>query len=183
MVLSENISIKERNKACLLSQMILSILFCVFLPIYSLNKSFVADGDVQTWWHDHFEYNDNSPVNDDSVRASTNYNIRIKTKNENDTNFYHSFVYMSIPRSGRQKWGYSGSDGAEFAHLSRLTMSWSTFLYLTDVWVFIELRNLTNILSTIDDVTIRPTYLKFKKELIDNRTVAILVPYCSIGYR
>jgi hypothetical protein len=90
---------------------------------------------------------------------------------------------MSIPRGGRQKWEYNDSDGAEFANISRLTMSWSTFQYLTDVWVIVTLRNLSNLINSIDDITIRPTNLNLKKELINNITIRILVPYRSIGYR
>jgi len=163
--------------------MIFSIILLLFLQIYSLNGARLISNEIETWWHDHFEYNDNSPVQDNSVRASTNYNIRIKSTNRNDTNIYNSFVYMSIPRGGRQKWEYEDSDGAEFANRSRLTMSWSTFLYRTDVWIFIELRNLSNFISSIDDVVVRPTYLNFQKEFINNKTIAILVPYQSIGYR
>lgn len=158
--------------------MILLIIFLVFLRVYSINTD-----EIQTWWHDNYEYNDRSPVKDNFVRASTNYNVQIRSTNENDTSIYNSFVYMSIPRSGRQKWGYNDSDGAEFATESRLTMSWSTFLYFIDVWVIIELRNSSNIISSLDDVTIRPIYLNFKKELINNTTMAVLVPYRSIGYR
>jgi len=151
--------------------------------IYSIVGSTIINNKIHTWWHNNIEYNDNSPVEDNSVRCSTIYNVQITTTDLNQTNIYDSFVYMSIPRGGRQKWEYNDSDGAEFANISRLTMSWSTFEYLTDVWVIVTLRNLSNLINSIDDITIRPTNLNLKKELINNITIRILVPYRSIGYR
>jgi hypothetical protein len=145
------------------------------LPIFSNN--------VHTWWHDNIEYNDHSPVKDNSVRVSTIYSVQVTTTDLNETKLYDSFTYMSIPRGGRDKWEYDDSDGAEFAKRSKLTMSWSTFEYLTDVWIIIRLKNLFHMIHSIDDVIIRPTNLNLKKELINTVTIRILVPYHLDGYR
>lgn len=141
-----------------------------------------GDEKVHTWWHNNSEYNENSPVKDENVRCSTHYNVQIR-RTDNESSVYQSFVYMSIPRGGRLKWEYEDSDGAEFANSSSLTMSWTTFEYLTDIWIEIQLRNLTKKIDSIDQVTFRPNYLNFEKKLIDNRTISILVPYQSIGSR
>lgn len=159
--------------------MLLNI-YLIVICIVSVHAN--GDEKVHTWWHNNSECNDNSPVKDENVRCSTNYNIQIR-RMDNESTVYQSFVYMSIPRGGRLKWEYVDSDGAEFANSSSLTMSWTTFEYLTDIWIEIQLRNISKRIDSIDHVTIRPNYLTFKKKLIDNRTVGILVPYQSIGYR
>ncbi len=42
---------------------------------------------------------------------------------------------MSVPRSGKDKIGYTEEDGAEFTAKAGYTMSWSSFEYAADVWV------------------------------------------------
>jgi hypothetical protein len=70
----------------------------------------------------------------DKVRRSSFYDVKVATA-EAPTTRYDSFAYMSIPRSGKGKIGYTKEDGAEFASSANLTMSWSSFQYTTDVWV------------------------------------------------
>jgi hypothetical protein len=165
--------------------MFVSIYLILFAIIYSIDiehGSPIINNNLHTWWHDNIEYNDNSPVKDNNVRGSTICSVQVATT-VNETDAYDSFTYMSIPRGGRDKWEYSDSDGAEFAKMAKLTMSWSTFQYLVDIWVIVKFHNLSNVISSIDDVTIRPINLNFKKELLDNRTIRILVPYRPAGYR
>jgi hypothetical protein len=159
------------------------ILYVFICLIGNENGSPIISNNLHTWWHNNIEYNDHSPVNDNYVRSSTTYSVQVKTVDSNDTQLYDSFTYMSIPRGGRDKWEYNSSDGAEFAQSCKLTMSWSTFLYLKDVWIIIRLHKLIDMIHSIDDVIIRPTTLNFKKELIDPLTIRILIPYNIDGYR
>lgn len=138
---------------------------------------------LHTWWHNNSEYNDHSPVDDDNVRASTVYRVQVSMKDIYEDILYDSFTYMSIPRAGRDKWGYNDSDGAEFASQAKLTMSWSTFQYFTPVWVIITLLKSEDRIHSENDVIIRPTTLNFKKEMINNTTIRILIPYQPAGYR
>ncbi len=89
---------------------------------------------------------------------------------------------MSIPRSGRGKVGYSDEDGAEFSAKAQMTMSWSSFLYDEDVWVYVELTQAPP-LSSADEVTIRPTSLDLNRELVNSSTIRIRVPHFSEGLR
>lgn len=134
--------------------------------------------DLHTWWHIDHELNAETPVADSSVRRSTFYDVRVATVAA-PTMQFDSFVYMSIPRGGRPK-DYSDDDGAEFAaDQAKLTMSWSSFLYGVDCWVYISCNSSQN----IGDMVIRPTALKFTFEIVDNVTVRVLVPYSDNGYR
>lgn len=108
---------------------------------------------LQTWYHDKWEYNTNSPVADDAVRVSPFYSVRVEDAGESDHQQYDTFVYMSIPRGGRDKWGYSSDDGAEFASNANLTMSCANFIYhQIDCWVYIDFCNISNIVSLVDRV-------------------------------
>lgn len=134
---------------------------------------------LKTWMHDKFELNSVSAVADDAVRRSPYYNIQIAEKDNNQR--FDSFVYMSIPRGGREK-NYSSDDGAEFSSSAHLTMSWTSFLYnQTDCWVYIQFNNLT--IETIADITIRPKQLNLPLALVDSNTVRIFVPYSPNGFR
>lgn len=141
----------------------------------------VNNTQLQTWWHDAHELNANTPVADQAVRRSTFYDVRVSTVARPDKR-YKSFTYMSIPRSGRDKWLYDSDDGAEFADTAKLTMSWSTFLYGADTWVEVRQKD-GEPLGSADDVVIRPSGLGFEKQLVDDRTVRIRVPYSPKGYR
>ena len=140
-----------------------------------------ADGAVEVWWHDNADLNATTEVAADRVRRSTVYDVRVAPL-EAPGAFQDSFVYMSIPRSGRAKDGYTQLDGAEFAAAAGSTLSYSTFLYDSDAWLDVEIKS-GAMLSSVDEVTIRPTTLGFEKELVDERTIRILVPYAESGYR
>lgn len=104
--------------------MLVSIWLNSFVLIGSISGYSITSDKIHTWWHSTTEYNDDSPVKDNYVRCSTIYNVQITaTTDLNETDTFNSFVYMSIPRGGRQKWEYNDPDGAEFANISKLTMS------------------------------------------------------------
>ena len=132
---------------------------------------------LRTWWHAKYELNATTPVADDAVRRSTFYDVKVATVAAPNARF-EAFPYMSIPRGGRDKWGYSDDDGAEFADRANLTMSWSSFLYSTDCWVYVTLRNGLTI-GSADDVTIRPAALNLSKEMVDSTTIRVKGSACE----
>lgn len=138
--------------------------------------------ELKTWWHRQCEIAGNNPnisVQPHEVRRSTSYHVQVSLLSESDRR-YHAFTYMSIPRNGMS--AYPGRpDGAEFASAAGLTMSWSSFLYSQDVYVYVQRYNQTNL--TTDKVTIRPTHLNLEKTAVDARTIRIKVPYRPGGLR
>jgi hypothetical protein len=137
--------------------------------------------ELHTWWHANHEFNTSTPTAPDAVRRSAFYDVTVATADD-PSQRYDSFTYLSIPRSGKGKIGYTKEDGAEFADSADLTMSWSTFLYSTDVWVDVTLTTGDSITSA-DEVTIRPRHLDFETELVGDDTIRVKVPYHSDGYR
>jgi hypothetical protein len=140
-----------------------------------------ADSDeLHTWWHDKAAAT-TDPIGDDQVRQSQFYDATIATASEPATQ-YDSFVYMSVPRSGNDKLGYTEEDGAEYSSSADLTMSWSSFEYATDVWVDVTLKT-DQAITSADQVTIRPTDLGLEKQLVDASTIRVKVPFNEDGYR
>jgi hypothetical protein len=136
---------------------------------------------LHTWWHDSVEQKSVGEIAADKVRRSPIYDVRVSTVANPDA-LKNTFVYMSIPRGGKPKEGYSHEDGAEFADLAKLSMSWTSFLFDSDVWVEVDLMDGESI-SNIDEVIIRPTTLNFEKVYVDSNTIRIKVPYSENGYR
>lgn len=151
------------------------------LALLALGSAPTRAQDLQTWWHANEEMNASTDVAAGNVRRSTVYNVRVATSAAPDA-LQDSFTYMSVPRSARPKEGYSGPDGAEYAARANMTMSWTSFLYRADTWVYVEIRDGPD-LSSADEVKIRPTTLNLQKELVNPRTVRILVPHSPLGYR
>lgn len=147
----------------------------------SVSSSQASMSGLYTWWHDNAEANSQTAVADNNVRQSTYYSVKVALNTETPVQ-QDSFVYMTIPRSGMSKQGYSYDDGAEFADLANATMSWSSFFYDADVWVQIDLVNGQSIYS-LDELVIRPTTLNFEKELLSATSVRIKVPYTEKGVR
>ena len=137
--------------------------------------------ELHTWWHDKMDTSATGAIGDDTVRRSPFYSTAVRPANQPRAR-YDSFTYLSVPRSGEGKRGYTGEDGADFAADNNLTMSWSTFEYATDVDVDVSLDTGQTIASA-DQVTIRPTTLGFTATLIDDHTVRIRVPYSEDGHR
>lgn len=136
---------------------------------------------LKTWWHDNSDANSTSPVAAGTVRRSSFYDVKVATTAQ-PAESYDSFAYMSIPRSGKGKVGYTEEDGAEFSDSADLTMSWSTFEYSTDVWVDVTLKTGQTI-SSANQVKIRPSSYNFEKQLVNNSTVRVKVPYNPAGFR
>lgn len=146
---------------------------------YSVNIA--NNPSLQTWWHKDHSSKTNKPLADDVVRQSPFYDVRVSTVAAPDHK-YSAFTYLSIPRGGLEKAGYTGLDGAEFADRAKLTMSWTSFLYSEDAWVLIKLKD-GHTIRSVDEVTIRPSALDFEKQLVDENTIRVRVPYSPDGYR
>ncbi|SFU36009.1 family 49 glycosyl hydrolase [Pseudoduganella namucuonensis] len=167
----------------MIQQLAVRLAMCASLALcgHASAATTVNNSQLHTWWHDTHELNNSAPVADNAVRRSTVYDVRVATDAAQGAQ-YDSYAYMSIPRGGRNKWGYSDNDGAEFADSANLTMSWSSFVYGTDVWVHITLKDGSSI-SSANDVKIRPSALNFQKVMVDSHTIKVKVPYSSKGYR
>jgi hypothetical protein len=139
------------------------------------------DTPLITWGHANGELNDSTPVEAGNVRRSTVYDVKVAPRAAPEV-VHESFTYMSVPRSGRAKESYLDDDGAEFAVEAHMTMSWTSFLYSADMWVYVAIKDGPP-LTSANDVTIRPTTLAFQKELVNDTAIRILVPYSSGGYR
>jgi hypothetical protein len=158
----------------------------IILPVLVLGCSHGKAADpqtasIQTWEHANAELNSTTPVAANNVRRSTVYDVRVASRAAPDI-YRDSFTYMSLPRSGRAKEDYNANDGAEFAAQAQMTMSWTSFLYSADVWVYVEIKQ-EPALGSADEVTIRPSTLHFQKEWVNDRTIRILVPYSAQGFR
>lgn len=140
----------------------------------------VVKAEVRTWTHPNSEPNAVTAVAPQNVRSSTMYRVHVASVAQPDKR-EESFVYMSIPRSGLNK-SYTEEDGAEFFAQAAMTMSWSSLLHDEDVWIYVTLVNGPK-LTSADEVKIRPTWLTFRKELVNENTVRILVPSVPEGYR
>lgn len=156
-------------------------LAALVLSSHASAETTINNANLTTWWHASHSLNASTPVADNAVRRSTFYDVEVSTVALPNAK-YDSFTYMSIPRGGRDKWLYTSEDGAEFADQANLTMSWSTFLYSTDSWVYVSLRNGATITS-VNQVTIRPSALNLQKEMVDSNTVRIRVPYSPNGHK
>lgn len=145
------------------------------------NRYAPHETDLYAWIHSNADANADSAVGDGQVRASTHYSARVESASEPGRQL-DSFVYMTVPRSGRAKEGYDHEDGAEFADSANLTMSWTSFLYDDDAWIELELLNGQTI-ESIDQVTIRPTTLDMEMERVAEDRIRIRVPYDAEGQR
>ncbi|MFD0705562.1 glucodextranase DOMON-like domain-containing protein [Alloscardovia venturai] len=141
----------------------------------------VKAADPVVWNYDNRAIKDTkNSIANDQVRQSPFYSVQLR--NTDSAKTFNSFTYLSIPRGGLGKQGYTGEDGADFAYDNGFTMSWSSFVYSHDVWVNVSLQTGAKI-SRASDVTIRPTSLHFAKKLVNDHTVAIKVPFSQNGYR
>ncbi|MDU0347826.1 glucodextranase DOMON-like domain-containing protein, partial [Actinomyces sp. MRS3W] len=138
-------------------------------------------GAVRTWGQDGAVKNAESAIADDEVRQSPFYTVRVAPA-DSPEQLRESFTYLSIPRNGEGKRGYTSEDGADFAADAGATMSWSTFEQSADAVVEISLDTGATIASA-DEVTIRPASLNLNKTLVDDHTIRIEVPASEQGLR
>lgn len=157
-----------------------ALLTATLVPAAASAASAPPVSPVTTWDHAQSAAT-TGPIADDQVRRSTFYDASVAAVSDPDA-AQDSFVYMSVPRSGEGKIGYDEQDGAEFSADADLTMSWSSFEYSEDVWVDVHLKTGQEI-SSVEEVTIRPTDLGLEKQLVDSSTVRVKVPHTETGLR
>lgn len=63
-----------------------SILFHLAYLLNRVNGLPIISNNLHTWWHNNIEYNDNSPVRDNYVRASTIYSVQVRTTDLHQNN-------------------------------------------------------------------------------------------------
>ncbi|MCJ1447129.1 MAG: hypothetical protein MMC23_007638 [Stictis urceolatum] len=142
-----------------------------------------ADSDtLKTWWHSSGEINTRTPVANDNVRQSHLYSVQVMSTADTLT-WYDSFVYETIPRSGKGKLCRPDEsticgdedDGISIEYDIGATMAWSQFLYGGDVTVKVE-RPGGSPIAAQEDVIIRPTNLD-PAVTVENGVALIFVPY------
>ncbi|KAF2759830.1 glycoside hydrolase [Pseudovirgaria hyperparasitica] len=146
----------------------------------STNRTSDTDS-LKTWWHDNGEVNTKTVVLDSNVRQSHLYSVQVSTADADD--YYDSFVYESIPRSGKGQICYPGNyedicpeyDGISIEAEVGITMGWTQFLYGSDVKVKVTRKDGSPINST-DEVTIRPSNRAYELTT-DDGSVYVTVPY------
>lgn len=143
---------------------------------------------IRTWTHDKASKATEDAVARDEVRQSPFYSVRVAPASAPEQT-QDSFTYLSVPRNGEGKKGYTADDGADFAARTGSTMSWSTFEYgpeVKEVFAYVTLLN-GKAVNDPSQVTVRPTSVKkdIKVEAIEDggRTAKIRIPYSSDGYR
>lgn len=136
--------------------------------------------NLKTWWHSNASPYEIGEISSNKIRQSFRYHVKIASATAPDTR-YDAFTYLSIPRNGRGKQGYSEADGAEYAAESGLNMSWTSFLYHSDAIVDVTFDGPA--ITSANDVTLRPLNLNLQKERLDDNTIRIHVPYSSDGLR
>ena len=148
---------------------------------YGKQSDTAPEDTLVCWSHTQTLASADGPVPNDAVRVSPYYVVRV-TPADHSVPPQRSCVYMSVPRRGCRVPPYSGEDGAEFAVEAGLSMSWSSFLYGSDVLVEIE-RTDRRPITSVGDVLIRPATLAFQIKQLSEYVVQIRVPYCREGLR
>lgn len=135
---------------------------------------------LQTWWHETGEINTRTPVADGNVRQSHKYAVQVASL-ANASTFYDSFVYETIPRSGKAKLCCpdqsticDADDQISIEDDIGVTMGWSQFLYGSDVVVKVE--RLDGAAVSTSNITLRPTNLGFNISAHNNYAL-IHIPY------
>lgn len=138
--------------------------------------------DLKTWWHNSGEINTETAVADENVRQSRLYSIQVAS-NGNASDYYDSFPYETIPRSGKGKLCHPDEpdsfcdedDGITIEDAVGVSMAWTQFLYGADVVVKVS-RPGGDPIEYASDVVIRPTNLDLPVKVEDGSAL-ISVPY------
>lgn len=176
----------------------------------------VNDSDLITWWHNQHEVQvseEPTPVANEKVRRSSHYNVRVAKTDTGER--YDSFVYMSVPRNGMSTYvaypsesnkgayydcqSYTDTpysldtdyckDGADFVVNEKLTMSWTSFHYSSDAYIYVASPYEV---TDSSQVIIRPTNTVDNGELGDfeidilpsePNLIRVFIPYSDAGHR
>lgn len=138
--------------------------------------------ELKTWWHNSGEINTQTAVADENVRQSRLYSIQVAS-NGNASDYYDSFPYETIPRSGKGKLCHPDDpnticdedDGISIEDDMGVNMAWTQFLYGADAVVKVS-RPGGDPIEAASDVVIRPTNLDLSVKVEDGSAM-ISVPY------
>ncbi|ETS73716.1 hypothetical protein PFICI_14662 [Pestalotiopsis fici W106-1] len=150
---------------------------------------------LHTWWHETGVVNTTSRVREDQVRMSRRYRVQVRPFQQDKAEFFDSFVYEAIPRSGNGKIAtpldhpdpkpfiHKDGDGiTAFEEEAFINMAWSQFLYKCKVQVRISSSDACIRLGT--DVTIRPGIHNLQTETEkDTGALLITIPWQEGGFR
>ena len=140
-------------------------------------------GPLRTWWHENYVRSDLGAIPESEVRRSVKYNVSDSLEQHDMSAAFDSFTYLSLPRGGKEKWGYSTEDGAETATDYKMTMSWSQFLYSVPVVVYVSVADGSFKVEQASEVIIRPQIDGLEVKRVSDDTVALRLPYSPAGYR
>ncbi|CAE7022031.1 unnamed protein product [Symbiodinium sp. KB8] len=150
--------------------------------------------ELITWWHEDStsEKRELQPEEDRRVVRSPFFEVSVWTAAdpEGTDRRQKPFPYLSWPRMGRQKWGYSKDDGAEDFDRNHCTCTWAHFLYSTDVWVEVTLLGDADHPNIAEEILVRPRKISeqteggyWRPEKSGKNAVKIKIPYSAEGLR
>lgn len=164
---------------------ILAVVLIPALIVTQVAGSSGAGPDVQTWFHNTAVKNWTGTIADNQVRQSHLYEISVSS---DQSTFFDSFVYETIPRNGHGKITTPGDpssttdedDSITIEVPLNMSMAWSSFLYNADVEI--KVKRLDGVPTLASDAIIRPSTLGYA---ITQGTgdIRIAVPYSSAGAR
>jgi len=137
--------------------------------------------NLLTWGHSDVLQQAQGALAENQVRQSPYYQVSVS--HSDDSNALNAFTYVSIPRNGMGKQGYSETDGAEFSADANMSLSWSSFAYASKVQVIVTLLGDQAPLTNISQVTLRPKGLNFEMQRLNDSQVQIELPYQPEGYK
>lgn len=147
-----------------------------------------ADSDVlKTWWHSTGEVNPKHRVQNENVRQSHVYSIKVASSSA-PADFYDSFVYESIPRNGNGPICKPDDltsicdmdDQISIEADIGVDMAWTQYLTSDDTIVRVVRHDGGSVDAS--NVVIRPTTLNFDIQS-DGDAVLITVPFRANGHR
>lgn len=150
------------------------------------NRTITSD-KLQTWWHPTGEINTDTPVQSGNVRQSRLYDIQVSIDDDAHPEYYDSFVYESIPRSGNGRKlspvndTLGGNvDGVSIESDVGINMAWTQFLHTSDVIVKIGRKDKK--MSKPGEVVIRPTTSTYET-WTKGKDLYVKIPYQKIGHK
>jgi hypothetical protein len=156
--------------------------------IRSVENRTITSDKLQTWWHPVGEINTETPVEPGNVRQSRLYDIQVAIDNKDtQLDFYDSFVYEAIPRSGngRKLSPVNGTlggnvDGVSIEGEVGINMAWTQFLHACDA--IVKIRRNDGRFNAPGQVIVRPTttsYTTYAK----GRDLFVKIPYQENGHK
>ncbi|KAL9092930.1 MAG: hypothetical protein Q9159_000554 [Coniocarpon cinnabarinum] len=150
----------------------------------------VSDSKLQTWWHQEGVIDSTGSIPDGSIRQSHKYAVQVAPVS-NQSVFYDSFIYESIPRNGNgaitvpgdhSSVQFDAQDGVTIEPLLNTTMAWTQFLYNEDVILKITRIDNTTAPASTANMTIRPTTNNYTTAA-SGASILVRVPFQGNGTR